>query len=92
MSECEDDFWAEGGEVLLHKRTRELWHVTLRLRDVDHDAPEWPQWARYYRLEDDSHTTQAHWSEEDLSECFQKIGVVVDKKPIQADELRAWYE
>lgn len=87
-----DEFWAEKGEVLLHKRTRELYHVTRRMWDVDHDTPDYPEWGRYYRLEDDTHTTEQHWSEEDLVDCFLKVGEAVSGKPRQAEELRYWYE
>jgi hypothetical protein len=87
-----DEFWAEDGEVLLHKRTREIWHVCMRLRDVDHDVPEYPEWARYYRLQDDTHTAEQYWAEEDLEDCFMKIGEVIDGKPRAAEELRYWYD
>jgi hypothetical protein len=90
----ESEFWADHHEVLLHKRTREIYHVTKRFRDVDHDTPEYPEWARHYRLEDDTHTTREHWMEEDVTDCFQKIegGMVVSGKPVQAEELRYWYD
>ena len=85
------EFWAEEGEVLLHKRTRELYHVTLRLWDVDHENSDYPEWARHYCLYDDRHTSKQYWPEEDLVDCFMKIGQIVSGKPIQSEELINWY-
>lgn len=87
------EYWADKHEVLLHKRTRELKHVTERFWNVDQEPnEEYPEWGRYYRLQDDTHTTEEHWYEEDLKECFMKIGVVVSGKPLKADELEYWYD
>lgn len=87
-----ENFWAEHGEVLLHKREREIYHVTDRYWDVDHENAEHPAWGRRYRLQDETHTTEQYWCEEDLVDCFLKIGEVVNGKPVQAEELRYWYE
>lgn len=86
------EFWADEGEVLLKKRDRELYHVAQRFWDVDHDSPDYPGMGRYYRLWDDTHTTDQYWIEEDVVDCFEKIGVVVNGKPRQAEDLRYWYE
>lgn len=89
MAQYDHDFWAEMGEVLLHKRDRELWHVTGRYEDVDADVPEF---SGLYRLECDTHTTRMHYNAEDIEVDFMKIGEVVNGKPLQADELEYWYE
>jgi len=87
-----NDFWADENEVLLHKRTREIWHVMKRLNDVDNDSSKYPEAHRHYELQDETHTTNQHWCEEDLEDCFAKIGVTVIGKPVQADEMEYWYD
>jgi len=89
MSEHRHDFWAEQGEVLLHKRDRDLWHVTDRYINVDEETDEW---AGYYRLQDKSHTTHQHYSAEDIDSDFIKTGHVVDGKPVNAEEMSWWFE
>jgi len=86
------DFWAKNGAVLLHKRSRELYHVCRRMIDVDGDSDDYPEMYRYYRLQDDTHTVEQYWPEEDLVDCFQKTGEVVKGKPVNAQEMEYWYE
>lgn len=88
------DFWADVDEVLLHKREREIYHVTHRFVDVDYGNLNSPErgFGKHYRLQDDTHTTEQYWCEVDVKDCFQKIGVKVTGKPIQSDELEYWYE
>jgi len=90
----EYNFWADEDDVLLHKRERELYHVTQRFVDVDCTQLDYPERGdgKYYRLQDDTHTTEMYWCEVDVKDCFQKIGVNVSGKPIQSDELEYWYE
>jgi hypothetical protein len=86
-----DDFAFEDGEVLIKKRERELWHVCLRLQDVDHDPDNPGEWGRHYRLQDETHTREAYWPEEDLVDCFMSTGEAVSGKPVNAEELRYWF-
>jgi len=87
-----DEFWADNGEVLLHKNSREIYHVTKRLLDVDGDDDTPARWDRHYELQDSTHTANQHWPEEDLVDCFLKIGKTVTGKPVNSEDLRYWFD
>jgi hypothetical protein len=80
LQDAREHAWAEQHEILLKKRNRELYHVTNVFVDADDKRI-------HYRLEDDTHTTEHYWVQEDLQACFLKTGESCVGKPIQSDDM-----
>lgn len=73
-----DVVWAaEPGEVVMHQRKEEVWHVTKRLID-------WDKNVKHYELWDATHTRCDYVYEEDFKDLFKTTDVVVKcgRKPI----------